>query len=379
MANPVTDLGYTSVYTRQPGFTWNGRYTRRNHQIQAKPYNLILGYESFRGAIAQFYTTSTSTSDGPIGTPIDQFPGNVDFNTALNRSYAKLKDNLYNTAGLGVDLVEYRQSVSMIVSTCYSLTKAFRQVKALRFGDAAKTLRMKFIPKGVDWRKSVGSNWLEFHFGWEPLVKDIHEALDVWINPVNHFSNAKERAGYHFNSPVSVDDYGSGSLTTSMSGRIFTQQGVRAAVITNATQHRLEQFGISNPASLAWEVVPFSFVVDWFANVGTFLSSYTDFAGMDLQGAYKTKGYKITTTASYRNNPGYAPLFKSWNVKYSYMFRTAGLSGVTLEVKKLRPPSAVRGATAIALLLQTFAPRKTVSLGLQKRFRTNSQSQVVYY
>jgi hypothetical protein len=40
--------------------------------------------------------------------------------------------------------------------------------------------------------------------------------------------------------------------------------------------------GLTNPALVGWELVPFSFVVDWFTPIGSWLESLTAFEGYNV-------------------------------------------------------------------------------------------------
>jgi hypothetical protein len=54
------------------------------------------------------------------------------------------------------------------------------------------------------------------------------------------------------------------------------------ARIANQTVRRAVALGVANPASIAWELVPYSFVVDWFVPVGNTLEAMTATAGLDF-------------------------------------------------------------------------------------------------
>lgn len=353
MTTPTTDLGTVTVADGAPFFAGTGNkthYLTRRRVRQKPPFNLVLPYLRYEGLAYAFSPGAGFGSYlwGPSGNT--NFP--PDFTAVLNSSYEKLKAKLYGTAGLGVDLVEYRQSVSMIVSTVGTLAKAFREVKHFRFGNASDLLRMKFIPKGVSLHKSAANNWLEFHFGWSPLLADIHDSCEVLNNPLNSFTVERGRAREPYVGTYS-HDFGSGIGTGTAQGWIYAQQGARVKAVTGAGLHTLDQLGVINPLSLAWEVIPFSFVVDWFVNVGEFLGSLTDFAGITLEDTYRTQGYVIESTGQYAVKPGFgsgAP--RVWKVRYVYSERTTSLSGIALNVKRIKTPSVVRAATAVSLLVQ---------------------------
>lgn len=83
--------------------------------------------------------------------------------------------------------------------------------------------------------------------------------------------------------------------------------------VRNSSVKSLVQLGLTNPAEVAWEVVPFSFVIDWFIPVGNFLSSLDSLVG--VQDLTVCRGYKTTSV---------------WSV------HTAGGKGVQSNVTKAR-------------------------------------------
>jgi hypothetical protein len=52
-------------------------------------------------------------------------------------------------------------------------------------------------------------------------------------------------------------------------------------MIRDASLKQLSQLGITNPALLVWELIPYSFVIDWLIPVGDFLSSLDALVGVE--------------------------------------------------------------------------------------------------
>jgi hypothetical protein len=46
--------------------------------------------------------------------------------------------------------------------------------------------------------------------------------------------------------------------------------------------------GFTNPINLGWELIPFSFVLDWFLPVGQYLEALSAWDGLDFKQGYKT-------------------------------------------------------------------------------------------
>lgn len=260
-------------------------------------------------------------------------------NMALTRFVGEVRDK--NAASLAVTVAEWRRSHEMIVMRASQLSKALIAAKRLRFGDLAKalnvpkTLRPKVTREGM---KTSASLWLEYHFGWEPLVKDIYEAVKVLSsNP----------------PPIKVRATGKCSLEVQPAsglGPLWTYHAralVQAEVwVSNVNLALANQLGIINPATVAWELVPFSFLVDWFIPVGKLLDSWSFMLGYGVKYPFNTITRRGTSTDIGTN---YDLRFRSFAVN-----RALGLPPYRLVVPPFKGFSVARGATAISLVIQQF-------------------------
>jgi hypothetical protein len=342
--------------TRSNGDGYQVWYQRQQRFWQKAPFTLPLPY-SFQEGNAN---PGTATALGsPWSTPENVmwtwFEQNV-YDDLVAQSYEKFKDAVYSSAALGVDFAERRQSIDMMASSLTTLLKFTNQVRKLDFVGAAATLRMKFVPKGVDKRKSMGSNWLEYHFGWEPLIHDIYDAMEVINNPLNDFNSHKGKA-FSNRAGQGTFDLGSVLKYVSWTCQYRVMQGGTVRRIDNSVAHTLDQFGLINPAVILWELIPFSFVIDWFANVGNVLASYSDFAGLSLTDTWSSvliRAYEQGVV--YRDPSLPAPIpgenteSRTYSASGLNAGRSLGLSKPSFSVKPLRLPSLTRAVTASALL-----------------------------
>jgi hypothetical protein len=115
--------------------------------------------------------------------------------------------------------------------------------------------------------------------------------------------------------------------------------------------------GLTNPASWVWEAIPFSFVVDWFANVGQVLGSITDLYGVILVNPsttlLQTSNWEQTWMYGRNGLPAGKTVGEAFMFEKYEMFacrRSLSIAGPTLSVKPFRGISPIRGATAISLL-----------------------------
>lgn len=123
-------------------------------------------------------------------------------------------------------------------------------------------------------------------------------------------------------------------------------------VVTNPNSFLANQLGLLNPASVLWEITPWSFVFDYFVNVSDFLSSFTDTVGIRLENASRTCMITRNATSITYNTTSNNYALPGFGGKVVDVVRTPGITGPTLS---LRPPwrmSVSRAATSVALLLQ---------------------------
>lgn len=354
MTLPVTTRPTTLVqsYAGVPPFLT--KYDSQTHTVQKAPFNLILPYERKVGTSvwspnSGLYIGTPTAADQIVTLLYDQNR----MNRVANKCYEKLKDKVYKQAALGLNLVESRQAFGMVESRAKQLSKFTLQLVRRQFSQAAATLGLAAVPRGVSVKKSFAANFLEFHFGWEPLFQDIYDFLEVWNKPVRVFdverASAGERTTENYDRDFGQNTLRKGSVVVSYT----SGQGFRVKAITDANLHSLDEWGVLNPLTLVWEVIPFSFVIDWFVNVGQVLASFSDYAGMTVEYPFHVTKYTTSLSALYYNpvNPGEYKAMRNVATG-SWTTRRAGLYAPTFAVKQLRFPSKTRATTAISLLVQ---------------------------
>lgn len=59
-------------------------------------------------------------------------------------------------------------------------------------------------------------------------------------------------------------------------------------MVVNPNESLMQSLGLVNPLSVAWDLVPWSFVIDWFTGIGTFLGGLTDMYGLLVVNPYSS-------------------------------------------------------------------------------------------
>lgn len=295
-----------------------------------------------------------------------------------NKCYDKFLSEMSDRASMGETLAELGSSAKMISERVLQITRFARRLKKGDLPGAWVELTSKDsprrMPKKYATSKSYSGAFLEAHLGWSPLIKDIYSAVDVLQSPLKA-QRVRARTSSPFEGYLVVPShtwrptatYPSPYMAKSYSrvkGKISVQMGANIGV-SNPNLWLANQLGLINPAQVAWALVPFSFVADWFVNVSQVLNSATDFVGLSVSGGYtsvRIEGSGRDYSERYFRwyNQGYfsgGGIQKDSEFTFKGLERTAGLATPSLIFQPYKVPSLWRAATAVSLLVQ-FLPRK---------------------
>lgn len=262
---------------------------------------------------------------------------------AYIRAFGKFKDVVrgVGSASLGTAIAEAGQAYEMAYHRLRQLATAYRHV---RRGNVAAAARVLKIPPSVrrseKTRRNVADQWLELSFGWAPLVQDIYDAMETLQNIPG--VKCKARGG----TRASYEKFHSLAWSR-VNIRVSVEMRAHVRIESPAV-YTLETLGLVNPSSVLWEVVPFSFLVDWFVSVGDFLSNQSAFTGLTLERASYTY-FGVAYDSTSETHPTLIParLSKAW-----LMQRRVGVPPIPPITVGWPSWSARRAANSAALLTQ---------------------------
>lgn len=384
MAAPIT--GPTHTVLQQTGDRQGSFKIEKFRYKQAKPYNLPAPYSFLENATTKLdwqvrapvggIVDGSNTTKSPgyhytdvPGSPSAQHaPLNLLMAQTMDMARAKFVGQMNESAMLAVNFAERKQAIGMMANRVMQLYRFTKKLHNFDFLGAGAELglsrhQVKDMVKRRNLRKtarSFGNNYLEFHFGWEPLVKDIYACVELVQSPMEHLvaRGKKTTRQKRFDNVRPIQ----GIETHLYQGNHVNEvQCVCQAEfkVTNPNLYLANRLGLTNPASVAWELIPFSFVVDWFVNVSDFLNQWSEFHGVTLVNPFNST--KVTTYCSGLRIIWYPywsesdkTLWSSFQVlsRLVCFERKLGIPAVTLKTRAPKPLSVVRGVTAISLLLQ---------------------------
>lgn len=223
---------------------------------------------------------------------------------AINAAYAKLKDQKVN---YGVFAAEASTASAMIAKNTRAVYNAYKNVRKGDMKAAYDALRVSTRPATKRWHKppknskEASSRWLEMQYGWMPLVSDIYGA----IQDVNAGLLREPRVTARVmrtdevveSIPVAPGPFYNGMKDVNRQNLVLVR--LDFAIDLPILQQFINK-GLTNPVEIAWELVPFSFVVDWFTSIGDYLSTLDAHMGLVWKGGSVTEReiYSVTAFAT---------------------------------------------------------------------------------
>ena len=188
------------------------------------------------------------------------------------------------------NLVTARKTADLLADSVFHLSKFLINMR--RMGSWAKARQSARY--ALD---DFANLYLMEQFGWRPLVNDVMGALDVWDNKDftpritvtrkcrNTAHGSYQRYGYNW----------SGSYHTYACTKIWAQ-------VDDTWTRNGHRLGLDDPLWILWDLVPWSFVVDWVLPIGSVLEGLNAGAGLTFKAGY-TSWYTEGEITIYRDSP----------------------------------------------------------------------------
>lgn len=130
--------------------------------------------------------------------------------------------------------------------------------------------------------KAFSEKWLELRFGWLPAIHDLNSAVDALSRERLTRTRGRGYQSIPFEETVSYVLDG-GSYRAQFTEVIQGNHSVRGFAMADMSNPFISQTVRVDPLLTTYEVIPFSFVVDYFIQVGTWLEATSPVSGgLDL-------------------------------------------------------------------------------------------------
>lgn len=242
----------------------------RGKRQYTKLGNLVAHAVTFSKTVTQGRPMANSSTGSPVSPIVTKPPGyfsgreKVLVNDLIAKATIQFYQEAANTnALLPLMLKERQQTIDMVTEKVMKLVALKRNF--------LKEMRKSW--KRND-HKIVQQRWLEYRYGWLPTLSDINNLINKPLGLPGAICQ-----GQAFGRYVS-SGHREGDWEFDQNGYISAR--VQALLIPrDPFMKSASQYGIANPLLVAWEMVPYSFAVDWMFNVGGYLEHLGALNGLE--------------------------------------------------------------------------------------------------
>lgn len=289
-----TITGFTEKQWRDPS-----NYARSFVQVEYPPSGEVTFVDPqgrLRRRESGLFTHSPALNYGPYMSSSLQVQSNFNTDNRCNtEALLKLKDMKVN---FGEALAESRSTLNLLADSASTALRALLQARRGNWAGVHKTLGLRGKPL-VNGKWS-SSKWLEYQFGWMPLLSDVYGASEL-------FKEGLRKKAQLFSVVRTITENGdirptNGGHDSSGSTQRKTRVKLYARVSDQDIQN-LTSLGLMDPLQVGWALVPFSFAVDWFFPVGNFLEALGATRGLTFVGGFRS--WRVTGNMTHHWRPIY--------------------------------------------------------------------------
>lgn len=323
----------------------NPYYNRKTEWYKPQPI-VVAGYmaENYGCTPKRWYTVLIGNAYGQrdineaVLTPIGWFLNNDDLSSekaqladiAVTEAYSRIDSSQIQAL---VSALESEKTVKGIYDTGRRVYKMFRYIKKLQLSKLRKELGPLDTREAKwAWRQikneftldALANRYMEARYGWRPLFYEIQGAINAF-----HANFAKKMVFRGF-EPLEVKNVGQATyehlLQPWFKGIYYFIQeanikvSVSAGVLCSLNLSNMDPWGLTRVIESAWELTPYSFVADWFFNIGDTISSWLPDAGFTPRASWvkvvteTTCTTTLLTATPYCSTPSYGT---RWSGNYT--------------------------------------------------------------
>lgn len=290
----------------------NPLYMKSTWLVESPPMLYKRGKLSLIGGYPNGYrfegVVGPAGSVGPFLSPLNDPTTDV-YEKAVTAAFARA--NAAETLLLAT-IGEFHETVDLLVSL---LRRAGKLLLKIKSAEALLDLNNrgvgKFAKRGT---RKIRAQWLEYRYGLRPLILEIDNTIKAFNSSVGTSKRATFRSLEKYEREISDTHATSPEYDTLRKSRVTIT--ARAGVLADVEFSYLNVWGVDQLLDSAWELIPFSFIVDWFFNVGKVVASWSPDYGVRVLASWcvvERTTIQFNELANFRNSGGTFDVEDYWD------------------------------------------------------------------
>lgn len=180
---------------------------------------------------------------------------------AIRKMYGEISEVTANLALLYAERAKTGESIAIALGGILKAVKQVRRGKCPEIFMGASELAG---------RKKLSGAWLNYVYGIKPLCQDLHAIACSEIKLLQRIKGRQVNWWEYKHADPTV--HGAGTYRATYNYAVSLKDPLYAT---------LAGAGLTNPALIAWELTPFSFMADWLLPVGPYLEMLSSTSGLE--------------------------------------------------------------------------------------------------
>lgn len=294
----VVTPGFTRI-VRSGGIVNNNYSMTYDKEIRASPATLVREY-TYKSGSAYWGTKWNGPlpmTDAELGSyllrpDVDGGTVSAQIQSLIDQAVTQAHANASSSEMQAlVAAAEAQKTVQSIESIMRRAFKVLRKARKLDFASLSKELSPS----------ELKDRYMELRYALRPLMYDADNTMKA-LATSGALHNTRRVARGYANGTWSKQDtiytYPTSDIIRTINREISIAVDIRAGVLCDVNLSLPSVWGIDQVATSAWELVPFSFVADWFVDVGNKLAAFSPNAGVRKLASWVT----VTETTSHVNS-----------------------------------------------------------------------------
>lgn len=283
---------------REGGLIPTSPMSAQNRVLVASPAG---GSLTVREGAAEHQVECVGQLRGTAALPAPPTLPEIPWEPAMQQALARAQMDAWDALTF---LAEFRSTLETIIG--------FRQRADRLYDRLAQSVNARSrAKKGLDRAQIASEVWLELRYAWRPMLYDMQDIMEAIqrlqagiTDPLHRAYGTAESEVQRVDTVVGgnfqVPGYG-GVLGWSMfavrqTRKVSVRRSHHAAVGVQVTTRDITAM---DPLVTAWELVPFSFILDWFVTIGDILAAFSPFATGQLRYATIAPQLEVITEHSH--------------------------------------------------------------------------------
>lgn len=174
--------------------------------------------------------------------------------------------------------VEQQKTADMLRHRLFQAYYALRAVKRGKLDKAVRILKNGNAPKSL----RAADLRLELVYGWKPFLQDIYGLVNMPDIIQSQRIKVPYGRPFSYSKTFGSENENGVPWGTEISSGKVSAVCIMDVELNDAFIASASRLGLSNPAVTAWEIVPWSFVIDWFIPIGDYLGQFDAFNGITI-------------------------------------------------------------------------------------------------